>query len=303
VPAQAWGPFGLAASYNTASCREAIRRSNFSRWLRTSPEKTWLNTLILLPAHSGLATTVRYVRNQKAGSMMMYAGGLEASLGTDISTFPIRKIRQMKHQIVVYYPPRSPKKNGIGADEFVLTVVREPVDRFIAGYLEILNRSKIQGGRFWGMRRFDAIARLEHLEEDMAKIRQAVRRRPDMLNASQRSRFFGLEHHSHVREPCADVDLKDPELMRKLCSALEVDYICFQYPPPEICRALFPRYAQVARRAAAVTAEPAGTEIASALTSPTFAETAAAFSARRGGWCVLALAAATGALLRTGLWE
>lgn len=87
--------------------------------------------------------------------------------------------------------------------------------------------------------RYDAIGRVETMQQDLARMRALIGGQPQEPAASSPPAAAPLAasvpigrqklNHSHSTASCADVDLSDPEVLRRLCELYEADYTCFRY--------------------------------------------------------------------------
>ena len=89
--------------------------------------------------------------------------------------------------------------------------------------------------------RFDAMARVEQLEEDLRHVLTRA-------GAKQFDReYLDEKHHSHAEDErlaeMTRIETADPRVMRAFCELYEVDYACFPaYAPPKACFDLDPEY-------------------------------------------------------------
>ena len=85
--------------------------------------------------------------------------------------------------------------------------------------------------------RFDAMARVEQLEEDLRHV--LTRAGAKQVDEASLVEF----HHSHAEEKTTQIETADPRVMRAFCELYEVDYACFPaYAPPKACFDLDPEY-------------------------------------------------------------
>lgn len=277
--------FDLANSYNSRACQAAIVRTKSYFWpLLTGNQVEIVESGQIKPVNitgKGLGSVV-YVRNQKVASMMLFGkDGVVDILGLRRDEAKINKSKMPfiwnEQNNSTYLAPHSYSPN-----KFMFTVVREPLHKFVSGYIEVSLRNGYYGGKrggFWkkpcGQARFklfvqellshkhltkdvfhawpqallinvgrlDAIARLERFASDAATLRQAVHNGESVRLTTDAQLLLSVPSHKHRSHPCSKVNLSRPDVMRKLCPAIEVDYICFPYPPPDICCKLFPDFA------------------------------------------------------------
>ena len=85
--------------------------------------------------------------------------------------------------------------------------------------------------------RFDVMARIEHLEEDLRHVLTRA-------GATKFDRKYLDEmHHSHAKDEMTQIETADARVMRAFCELYEVDYACFPaYAPPKACFDLDPEY-------------------------------------------------------------
>ena len=85
--------------------------------------------------------------------------------------------------------------------------------------------------------RFDAMARVEQLEEDLRHVLTRA-------GATKFDRKYLDEmHHSHAKDEMTQIETADARVMRAFCELYEVDYACFPaYAPPKACFDLDPEY-------------------------------------------------------------
>ena len=75
-------------------------------------------------------------------------------------------------------------------------------------------------------RRFDAVAKLERIDDHLEEIRVAA---GGGAGGGGDLGFLRRHRHSTAALPCARVDLADAALRRRLCALYEADYACFGY--------------------------------------------------------------------------
>ena len=85
--------------------------------------------------------------------------------------------------------------------------------------------------------RFDAMARVEQLEEDLRHV--LTRAGAKEVDEASLVEF----HHSHAEAKTPRIETADARVMRTFCELYEVDYACFPaYAPPKACFDLDPEY-------------------------------------------------------------
>ena len=91
-------------------------------------------------------------------------------------------------------------------------------------------------------RRFDAVVKLEALDEGLRGVqRLALRRHGRNASESQRrarprkGSLSGIQVNRAGNTQCGQVDLSDPELLHRLCVLYRPDFVCFDYPLPAAC--------------------------------------------------------------------
>jgi len=86
-------------------------------------------------------------------------------------------------------------------------------------------------------RRYDAMARVENLEEDLRHVLTlAGATKIDLAMLVQ-------DHHSHAKDDNTQIETANPRVMRAFCRLYEVDYTCFPaYAPPKACVDVYPEF-------------------------------------------------------------
>ena len=95
------------------------------------------------------------------------------------------------------------------------------------------------------VRRYDAIGRLERLDEDLAAVAALARRRRGLIQGKKApgpgpgqggvAPATAAHRHSHAASSCGRVDLANAAVARALCSLYAADYACFGYERPAAC--------------------------------------------------------------------
>ena len=269
---KSWTPEAVAAAYDAPSCRAAIDASwGRFKWNATSE---WHRQQGLVQTMSGQRSI--WVRLQKAASRMLWTG-IKAITSTEtrMVEFPFDEDRfgplHSSHTLVppftnkdyVWTTARDPATRALSGYAELVNRMRHPSGKLpwntggtptanYASFLEKLrNMTYLDRETFhaWpaailidvvplrNRSRFNAMARVEHLEEDLRHVLTRA-------GAKQFHRkYLDQKHHSHAENEKTRIETADARVMRAFCELYEVDYACFPaYAPPKACFDFDPEY-------------------------------------------------------------
>ena len=273
---KSWTPEAVAAAYDAPSCRAAIDASwERFKWNATSE---WQRQQGLVQTMSGQRSI--WVRLQKAASRMLW-NDIEVITSTEtrMVELPFDEDRfgplHSNHTLVppftnkdyVWTTARDPATRALSGYAEVAKRLQHRSGKLpwnadgaptanYASFLEKLRKMTYlhrEAFHAWpaailidvvplrNRSRFDAMARVEQLEEDLRHVLTRA-------GAKQFDReYLDEKHHSHAEDErlaeMTRIETADPRVMRAFCELYEVDYACFPaYAPPKACFDLDPEY-------------------------------------------------------------
>jgi hypothetical protein len=247
-------------------------RSTFGDNLRLAPAQTPLKTAQqILDCFSPTANaTISYIRNQKAGSKYInwamnsvFDCYPKISLDLDGQPKSFRIVQLKLEEAGIDLAPQP--------DHFGFTVIRDPIQTAVAAYLEVtkrapkvqldlglgpckyINTSQQASARFMKYllaakdgkplskeffhsypqalkidvtEPIDSIVKLEDISHELRSVPGYRGSMPELEEK---------EAQTHAKDPCANIDWEDPQLLRIFCDMYRVDYECLDYPLPAAC--------------------------------------------------------------------